>query len=146
MNTFKLSLGIFFGAVVLQGAALAADLGVSVNVSQPGFYGRIDIGRVPQPGLIYPQALIIEQRPMTHMREPIYLRVPPGHEKHWDKHCHAYGACGQPVYFVQDRWYREVYAPRQFNGPQRFDEERGQRHEHGHHGHHGRPMDRRGND
>jgi hypothetical protein len=39
-------------------------------------------------------------------------RVPPGHAKHWNKHCRKYNACGQPVYFVQDRWYQQVYVPR----------------------------------
>ena len=38
--------------------------------------------------------------------------TPPGHEKHWNKHCHEYGACGRPVYFVRDGWYNDVYAPR----------------------------------
>jgi hypothetical protein len=99
-------------ASLLHTAAQAADVGVSINVSQPGFYGRIDVGRVPGPMVIYPQPIIIEQRPMTVVRQPIYLRVPPGHEKNWGRYCNRYGACGQPVYFVQDNWYREVYAPR----------------------------------
>jgi hypothetical protein len=34
-------------------AALAADVGVSVQVGELGFYGRIDIGNLPQPRLIY---------------------------------------------------------------------------------------------
>jgi hypothetical protein len=96
-------------------------VGVSVSVSQPGFYGRIDVGRVPGPVVIYPQAVIIEQRPMTVVRQPIYLRVPPGHEKRWDKYCSRYNACGQPVYFVQERWYREEYAPRYYGAPGRQD-------------------------
>jgi hypothetical protein len=54
------------------------------------------------------------------IRQPIYLRVPPGHEKHWAKYCKRYGACGQPVFFVQDNWYRDVYTPR-------MNEERGGR-------------------
>ena len=33
------------------GVATAADVGVSVTVGQPGFYGRIDVGNVPQPVL-----------------------------------------------------------------------------------------------
>ena len=41
--------------------ALAADVGVSVSVGQPGFYGRIDIGNVPPPVLIYPQPVVIQQ-------------------------------------------------------------------------------------
>ena len=96
----------------LAGPALAAtDVGVSVNIAQPGFYGRIDIGNVPQPQLIYPAPVIIQQVPLGYVRQPIYLRVPPGHEKNWYKHCRKYNACGQPVYFVQDTWYRNTYVP-----------------------------------
>jgi hypothetical protein len=145
MNKLTLSLGTLLCATSLHGTALAADVGVSVNISQPGFYGRIDIGRVAQPAVIYPRPLIIEQRPMTVMREPIYLRVPPGHGRRWDKYCRNYGACGQPVYFVQDRWYRDVYAPRYYGetdrrGDGRYDRRDG-RHDNGRHG---RKDDRRG--
>lgn len=103
---------VFLAAVLaaLSGTALATDVGVSVSVGQPGFYGRIDIGSMPQPQLIYAAPMIIQQ-PVGMVRQPIYLRVPPGHEKKWSKHCHNYNACGQPVYFVQDSWYTNVYAP-----------------------------------
>lgn len=90
----------------------AADVGVSVSIGQPGFYGRIDIGSFPHPQLIYPQPIVIQPPPVAIGRQPIYLRVPPGHAKNWARYCHRYNACGQPVYFVQDRWYRDVYAPR----------------------------------
>jgi hypothetical protein len=33
--------------------------------------------------------------------------VPPGHAKDWKKHCKHYGACGVPVYFVQDDWVQQ---------------------------------------
>jgi hypothetical protein len=33
--------------------------------------------------------------------------VPPGHQKKWRRYCGRYGACGVPVYFVQDGWYQE---------------------------------------
>lgn len=92
-------------------SAWAADVGVSVSIGQPGFYGRIDIGNTPQPQLIYASPVIIQQVPVNVVRQPIYLRVPPGHEKKWDKHCRKYNACGQPVYFVQQDWYTNVYAP-----------------------------------
>ena len=36
---------------------------------------------------------------------------PPGHAKKWSKHCSAYNACNRPVYFVQDSWYNDTYAP-----------------------------------
>ena len=124
MNNSKKCLGFALVALALHTSASAADVGVSVNISEPGFYGRIDIGRVPSPVLIYPQPVIIEQRSVHVMRQPIYLRVPPGHEKKWDKHCRRYNACGQPVYFVQDGWYRDVYAPRYYGDSGRREDRR----------------------
>jgi hypothetical protein len=53
--------------------------------------------------------------------------VPPGHEKHWSKHCGKYGACGQPVYFVREDWYQAHYVPRYANQPH---ESHGQGHDH----------------
>lgn len=99
-------------AATLSTPALATDVGVSVSIGQPGFYGRIDIGDYPypQPQVIYRQPRIIERVYVD--REPIYMRVPPGHAKNWRKYCHQYGACGERVYFVQDNWYNHEYAPR----------------------------------
>ena len=45
-------------------------------------------------------------------RPPIYLHVPPGHAKHWRRHCGEYNACGERVFFVQDGWYNREYVPR----------------------------------
>jgi len=97
-------------AAAITTPALAADVGVSVSIGQPGFYGRLDIGNFPQPQVIYRQPVVIERVPMD--RPPIYLRVPPGHAKHWRKHCREYNACGERVYFVQDNWYNREYVPR----------------------------------
>jgi hypothetical protein len=83
---------------------------VSVQISEPGVFGRIDIGRFPQPQLVLPQPVIIGRPVQAHV-EPIYLWVPPGHRQNWRRHCAEYGACGVPVYFVQDRWYGEHVRP-----------------------------------
>jgi hypothetical protein len=94
-------------------ASLAADVGVSVSIGQPGFYGRIDIGNAPPPVLVYPQPVVIQ--PVRVVQpvpvQPIYLHVPPGHARDWGKHCHKYDACTRPVYFVKDDWYNNVYVP-----------------------------------
>ncbi|WP_313950840.1 hypothetical protein [Accumulibacter sp.] len=95
--------------IVAAAPAFSTDVGVSVSIGQPGFYGRLDIGGSPPPLLIYPQPVIIERVPVG--RPPIYLHVPPGHAKHWSKNCHKYGACGERVYFVQDNWYNREYVP-----------------------------------
>lgn len=98
--------------LTLAGAALANNVGVSIDIGQPGFYGRIVLGDMPQPRVIYAEPLIIQQFPRATVRQPIYLHVPPGHAKNWNRHCKHYSACGQPVYFVQNNWYQDVYAPR----------------------------------
>jgi hypothetical protein len=92
--------------------AAAADVGVSISVSEPGLYGRIDIGRFPQPQLVVAQPVVV-QRPtvVVAQPQPVYLWVPPGHRKNWSKHCSAYGACAAPVYFVQDDWYDQHVMP-----------------------------------
>jgi hypothetical protein len=89
--------------------AFAADVGVSVSIGQPGFFGHIDIGNAPPPRLVFAEPIVIERTEVV--RQPIYLHVRPGHEKNWRKHCRKYDACGQPVYFVQDDWYNNVYVP-----------------------------------
>ncbi len=87
----------------------AADVGVSVSVGQPGFYGRIDIGNAPPPRVIYVEPVVVQR--VEVVRPPIYLHVRPGHEKKWSKHCRKYNACGRPVYFVRDDWYEDEYVP-----------------------------------
>ncbi|PTU31245.1 hypothetical protein [Stenotrophobium rhamnosiphilum] len=100
---------ILFAAVLAVAAVPAfAQVGVSVSVGQPGFYGQIDVGSAPRPQVIYAEPRVIER---TVIGSPIYLRVPPGHAKHWRKHCGAYNACGRPVYFVRDSWYSQQYVP-----------------------------------
>ena len=111
MNKLKsLILGAIAVAIISSMPAYAADVGVSVSVGQPGFYGRIDIGDYPRPTLIYPEPIVI-QRPVGVVYEPLYLHVPPGQAKKWGHYCGNYNACGRPVYFVQDRWYNDVYVP-----------------------------------
>jgi len=118
---------------LMSSAALASDVGVSVTIGQPGFYGQIDIGRTPQPAVIYAEPRIIYRR--GPVLEPVYLRVPPGHERNWRQHCSRYDACGRPVYFVRDDWYRREYIERDRH-------ERHGRHE-DRHGHHDRDDDGR---
>jgi hypothetical protein len=117
------------GSVMAQ-----TSVGVSIGINQPGVYGRINIGNYPQPVLVSPQPVIIVPAPVAVQRQPIYLYVPPGHQRNWGKHCARYNACGQPVYFVQEQWVRERYQ----------NEHPGWRGDlHGHRDHHGRRHDDR---
>lgn len=87
--------------------AHAADVAVSIAISQPGVYGRIDIGRFPQPAVIVAQPVIIAPPPVGVVVQPVYMWVPKGHRKDWNKHCRHYNACGVPVYFVRHDWYEQ---------------------------------------
>jgi len=128
----------------LSAPALAGDVAVSISVGQPGFFGQIDIGNVPAPPLVYARPVVIERPPeYRDEAQPIYLHVPPGHEKHWKKHCREYNACGRPVYFVRDDWYNNEYVPRHQHGEHDHDEEHDHgRHEVHHHDHEDRERDR----
>ena len=108
MKFLLLSVSISIASISTQ--ACAADVGVSVSIGQPGFYGRIDIGGYPQPQVIYSQPRVISRG--YEDREPVYMRVPPGHAKNWRKYCGRYNACSERVYFVQNNWYKQEYAPR----------------------------------
>jgi hypothetical protein len=104
-------MGAAAALLLLGSQAQAADVGVSITIGQPGFYGRIDIGDVGRPAVLYSRPVVIERVVVDRRPEPVYLRVPPGHSRNWKKHCRAYDACGVPVYFVTDKWYDGVYVP-----------------------------------
>jgi hypothetical protein len=139
-------------ALILAGLAAClpawgGDIGVGVSliVDEPGLYGRVDIGNVPPPVLVYRRPVVVVRPPPTVVvAEPLYLHVPPGHARNWRRHCHEYDACGRPVYFVQNRWYNEVYVPARRNRSHHQDRERehlrGEDHDRGAHGR-GNPHD-----
>jgi hypothetical protein len=105
-TVFAITLALLFAAT---SAVAQPSVGVSIGINQPGLYGRIDIGNLAPPPLVYAQPIIIKQPRVVVRQEPVYLYAPPGHQKNWAKHCARYSACGQPVYFVQERWVRERY-------------------------------------
>ena len=127
-----------FGTVVPL--AQAQNVSISATITGeivPGVYGKVVLGNRPPPPLVYAQpvvavpVVVAERMPM----EPIYLHVPPGHAKHWRKHCQEYNACNRPVYFVRSAEYEPGYRP-----------DRRPEHEHAHHGDHGDRKDDRGDD
>ena len=121
----KLCLWLALASCTLPATVLAGtDVGVSVGIQQPGFYGRIDIGNAgappvlvypqpvlayPQPVQVYPQPVLIAAPAPRVVQRPIYMHVPPGHAKDWRRYCSRYGACAKPVYFVRDDWYHQHY-------------------------------------
>jgi hypothetical protein len=134
----------FLAALLLAVAIPAgAQVGVSVDIGEPGFYGQITVGNAPPPQLIYPQPVVILPAPHYVGVPPVYLRVPPGQAEHWRNYCARYNACGRPVYFVRDDWYINRYVPyyRNRHGDhhehRNYDDHRGRGdHDHGHgHGH-----------
>ena len=103
---------MFIGAVLCAAAAVPAmaQTHVSINIGDPGFFGMIDNRGYGAPRVYVRRPVIIER--VRYYRDPVYLRVPPRHRQNWGRYCHRYDACGVPVLFVRDDWYRNTYAPR----------------------------------
>lgn len=75
----------------------------------PGVYGQVQFGNAPPPPVVLAQPTIIERQPPNVVVQPIYLHVPPDHQRNWAKHCREYHACNRPVYFVKSREYEPGY-------------------------------------
>ncbi len=92
-------------------AARASSVEVSLHGQiLPGVHGHV---RVADPYPRYDRVIVIE--------------APYQHRRDWARHCHRYGACGQPVRFVEVREYEEQ---RHWHKPKKH------RHKHHHHCHH----------
>jgi len=90
---------------------LTTDVGLSIQIGQPGFYGEIHLGDAyPLPELVYPNPTIIYTPPNV-VHQPMYLHAPHRHIKNWRRYCIQYRACDRPVYFVGEQWYNDVYVP-----------------------------------
>ena len=109
MKTITAVFSLVSLALGISGAhAQYANVVISGEI-KPGVYGRIELGNAPPPPVLYAKPVVIvhEQRPTPY--KPVYLHVPPGHAKHWDKHCHKYNACNRPVYFVKSAEHEPGY-------------------------------------
>lgn len=89
MKRFLIIIGIMI--ILIAAPAQAANVGVSVSIAQPGFYGQVSMGDFYGPAVIYPQAILVRPAPVYVVPQPVFHHVPPGHAKHWR--------------------YREVYVP-----------------------------------
>ncbi|MBC7956593.1 MAG: hypothetical protein H7Y33_12080 [Cytophagales bacterium] len=127
----------FAAAFAVTAASAQTSVGVSVGINQPGVYGRVDIGNMPPPPVVYVQPRYYGPPPVQVV-QPAYLYVPPGHQKNWRKHCHRYNACGQPVYFVKESWVRERYEREHDHGHDRDDGKHGKKDKHDKKGKHGK--------
>ena len=116
-------------------AHAGTNVGVSIDINQPGVYGRIDIGNLPPPPVVYAQPVVVAPAPIAVYRQPIYLYVPPAHQANWGRYCDHYAACGQPVYFVQEAWVKERHYREHGDGngedqDSRHRQKRGRGHKH----------------
>jgi hypothetical protein len=107
-------------ALAATSAPAQTNVGVTIGIQQPGVYGRIDIGNAGPPPVVYAQPMVIAPSRVAIYQQPVYLYVPTAQQSNWGSYCGRYAACGQPVYFVQERWVSE-----------RYEEHRGDRGRHG---------------
>lgn len=96
----------WLGSMLLVLAAGSAAAAAYVNTTaggslRPGVYGRIEIGKSVPPPVIYSRPVIASRVILPDSVKPVYLYVPQGHVRKWDRHCGKYHACDLPVYFVR---------------------------------------------
>lgn len=106
----KVHVSAYAVASLVLGVSSAQAQYANVTITgeiRPGVYGRVEIGNAPPPPVVYTQPVVIVREPRPV--QPVYLHVPPGHAKKWDKHCHKYNACNRPVYFVKSQEYEPGY-------------------------------------
>ena len=108
----RLLTAIVLATASFTAPAFAADVGVSITIGEPGFYGQLDLGNYGRPAVLYARPIVIIRSRYGASQEPLYLRVPPGHSRDWKRYCARYDACGRPVYFVRNDWYINEYSPR----------------------------------
>jgi hypothetical protein len=121
----KLIAALALTAAAVTEPAFAGNVGISISVGEPGFYGQIDIGGYGRPGLVYGEPVVLAPRYRAYA--PVYIRAPRDHYRNWGRYCGRYNACSRPVYFVRDEWYSNVYAPRyrqNYHGRDRRDDRR----------------------
>ena len=108
MKTITAGFSLVSLALGISGAhAQYANVVISGEV-RPGVYGRIELGNRPPPVLLHAEPVVIVRE--KRQLQPLYLHVPPGHAKHWDKHCNKYNACNRPVYFVKSAEHEPGYS------------------------------------
>ncbi|MBC5766000.1 hypothetical protein [Ramlibacter albus] len=98
-------------AIVLAAALVAAAASVASplkyrNVTaggelRAGVYGRIDPGDGRPPPVVYKQPVVAAGVLLPPGTQPVYLYVPSGQVRKWDRHCIKWRACELPVYFVR---------------------------------------------
>lgn len=108
----RLLTAMALAAASITAPAFAADVGVSITLGEPGFYGQLDLGNYGRPPVIYSRPITVTRNRYGSAGEPVYLRVPTAQTRNWKRYCSGYNACGRPVYFVRDDWYSNTYAPR----------------------------------
>lgn len=106
----KLLAALALTSAACAAPAFAADVGLSISLGEPGFYGQIDVGSADRPRLINSRPVVVQNR--YRNLAPVYLRVPVAQQRNWKRYCDRYSACMRPVYFVRDDWYQKDYAPR----------------------------------
>jgi hypothetical protein len=103
---------IFLTLLLLSGFSQAQVTTTIHGQISPGVYGQITLGDVP-PMVVYREPRIVyEQQYRSADQSPMYLYVPQNEQQYWNLYCSKYSACGRPVYFVQEKWYRENYIDR----------------------------------
>ncbi len=111
-TAFPVAAALLACGLAASAPSAQASVGVSLSVGQPGFYGQINIGDYGRPQVYAAAPVWVSPAPRwVAPPPPMYLYVPTVHRANWRYYCGRYNACGRPVYFVREDWYRSRVVP-----------------------------------
>lgn len=99
------------GLALLLGAASAgASTQVNISIGDSGYRGVLPAlsGWRPE---VWNSSPVVAIGAAAAGLAAVYLNVTDSERRDWKRHCGKYDACGRPVYFVKNDWYRGTYAP-----------------------------------
>jgi hypothetical protein len=102
--------------IMIATLAVAGTAASAAGFDESAYFGRIDPAQAPRIEVTRTRALQANAGAVVSLKagaaaSPVYLHVRPEEERRWAAYCAAYAACGVPVLFVKESWYREVYLP-----------------------------------
>lgn len=98
-------------AALMIGAAQAgAATQVNISIGDSGYWGAIPMMNGLRPD-VWNTTPIVAIGAAIAGASILYLNVPEAQRRDWRHYCSRYDACGRPVRFVKNNWYRDHYAP-----------------------------------
>lgn len=98
-------------ALMLAAGSASAGTQINISIGDNGYHGVLPALTGWRPD-VWNASPVVAIGAAAAGIAAIYLNVPDKERRDWKRYCGKYDACGRPVHFVKDDWYRRTYAPK----------------------------------